>query len=60
MQGKSAEAIQAANEATVNVAKEMEKILKLWQVRNPKVAESSAGLAERLRASTRAKRNPTR
>lgn len=60
MQGKSAEALQAATEATTNVAKEMQKILKTWEVRSPEVAQSSAALVERLRASTRAKRNPSR
>jgi hypothetical protein len=60
MQGRSAEAIERANEATVNVAKEMEKILLLWQQRHPEVAQSSAGLAERLRQATRSKRSSGR
>jgi len=60
MQGKTAEARDAATEATVNVAREMEKILRRWEQADPQVAQSSAELAERLRASTRAKRNPSR
>jgi hypothetical protein len=57
MQGKSEAAIERANEATVNVAKVMERILAVWKQQNPEVAQSSSALAERLRQATNSKRN---
>jgi hypothetical protein len=56
MQGKSADAIDFANQATANVAREMEKILEVWRRTKPDVAQSAEDLAVRLRQATRAKR----
>ena len=57
MKGRSAEAIKRADEATENVAREMEKVLRIWGERQPNVAQSSVPLADRLREATRAKRS---